>query len=112
MAHVQKKRKYEREFCPHCNKEVSKSTWYLHYNQFFNQATGLWKRDTGGDEIRHIHPSFKFSPSSTESSDDNSVDEFCFEQFSDMDNEPPPIVRSHPVVMRIHVIMFKCSTLY
>ena len=45
MAHQDKKRKYEREYCPHCNEQVSKSTWYLHYGQFFNRTTGVWENE-------------------------------------------------------------------
>ena len=37
-----KKRKYSKLYCPHCDKEVSKSTWYKHYSRFFNATTNQW----------------------------------------------------------------------
>ncbi len=52
MAHVSKKRKYEREYC---NKEVSK---YLHYSQFFNPTTKLWEQEKEsalGSSLQALH---------------------------------------------------------
>ena len=37
-----KKRKI---YCNHCEKEVSKSTWYCHYAEFFDSVTGEWKTE-------------------------------------------------------------------
>lgn len=30
-------------FCPHCEKEVSMSTWYDHYNKFYDNSSKTWQ---------------------------------------------------------------------
>ena len=56
-------------YCPHCNKDVSKSTWYLHHNQFFDPVTKSWRRDvnTGGGQKEEYD--FDFGPESSASED-------------------------------------------
>ena len=39
-----KKHKYSKLYCPHCNKEVLKSTWYTHHSRFFNPTTKPWDK--------------------------------------------------------------------
>jgi len=36
-------RKFNTVYCPHCKKEVSKSTWYVHYNNFYDKSAKSWK---------------------------------------------------------------------
>ena len=36
-------RKFSNLYCPHCKKEVSKSTWYVHYNNFYDKSTRSWE---------------------------------------------------------------------
>ena len=38
-------RKFCNVYCPHCKKEVSKSTWYVHYNDnyFYDKSAKSWK---------------------------------------------------------------------
>ena len=36
-------RKFSNLYCPHCRKEVSKSTWYVHYNDFYDKSTRSWE---------------------------------------------------------------------
>ena len=38
-------------YCPHCKKEVSKSTWYVHYNNFYDKKTDSWQSATS--EVTH-----------------------------------------------------------
>ena len=38
-----KTRKYQAIFC-HCDCNVSKSTWYAHHREFFDKASGIWKK--------------------------------------------------------------------
>ena len=39
-------RKFSDVYCPHCKKEVSKSTWYVHYNNFYDKKTNSWQSGT------------------------------------------------------------------
>ena len=32
------------QFCPHCERRVSKSTWYRHYSMYYNQVTATWEK--------------------------------------------------------------------
>ena len=41
-----KRRKFDKVFCPHCNKTVSKSTWYLHYSKYYIKSTKTWQVDS------------------------------------------------------------------
>ena len=64
-----KKRKYERLHCEHCNQGVSKSTWYVHYNKFFDFVTGKWKKE--GTTEQPQRPDFNFHLESSGSSDES-----------------------------------------
>lgn len=39
-----KRHKYSKQYCPHWDKEVSKSTWYDHYARFFNTTNKKWDK--------------------------------------------------------------------
>lgn len=39
-----KQRSYKSIYCPLCEKEVSKSTWYSHYSQFFDSRSKVWSK--------------------------------------------------------------------
>lgn len=65
-----KTRKYEAIFCPHCDRNVSKSTWYAHHRDFFDKASGVWKKVT----IQRRR-NFSFA----EEEHDSSSDEVCSE---------------------------------
>lgn len=56
-------RKYRKLFCPHCNKSVSKSTWYSHYSEFFDQARNEWH--SCGHQDRQVDD-FNFESSDSE----------------------------------------------
>ena len=30
-------------YCPHCRRDVAKSTWYLHHSQFFDTNSNKWQ---------------------------------------------------------------------
>ena len=45
MEPMPKKRKYGKLYCPHCELEVSKSTWYVHHSHFYDQVTKTWLKD-------------------------------------------------------------------
>ena len=40
---MEKQRKYRKLYCPHCERSVSKSTWYCHYNQFYDCDDERWE---------------------------------------------------------------------
>ena len=48
-------RKYK-IFCPHCDRDVSKSTWYSHYGQFYNNRKKKWTKF----EDQHSEEAFDF----------------------------------------------------
>ena len=56
--------RYEKLHCEHCDKEVSKSTWYIHYDNSFDARSGTWNKEM---ETPCQRPDFKF-----ESSEDSS----------------------------------------
>ena len=66
-----KARKYEAIFCPHCDRNVSKSTWYAHHRDFFDKASGIWKK-----VIIQQRKNFSFAE---EEEDGSSSDEACNE---------------------------------
>ena len=64
-----KKRKYERLHCHHCNREVSKSTWYKHYEKCFDSVSGKWRTEEISCTSQQLQrPDFNFD---RESSDDS-----------------------------------------
>ena len=72
MSEPQEKKR--KSYCCHCDKEVSKSTWYLHYNQYFDQVTGEWKRSAPPQPS-----SFKFSEDSSPEPEGDFHDNFLFD---------------------------------
>ena len=60
-----KKRKYSKQYCFHCRNQVSKSTWYRHYNQFYDPVNDKW-------EVSQYEQPFKFDSSSDENSEGDS----------------------------------------
>lgn len=47
-----KRCKFDKVFCPHCSRAVSKSTcnWYLHYSKYYIKSTKTWQVDFDFDE--------------------------------------------------------------
>ena len=41
-----KKRTRDSIFCDHCNRVVSKSTFYRHYEQFYDHLSNTWQQST------------------------------------------------------------------
>ena len=39
-----KRRKFNKLCFPHCEQEVSKSTWYVHRSQFYDEVRKTWRR--------------------------------------------------------------------
>lgn len=76
MAHREKKRKYERGYCPHCDREVSKSTWYLHYSQYFDRVSGEWRKEAG---VPRREPNFNFAEESSSDPEEDTVSDFPFD---------------------------------
>ena len=44
MIMSSKQRVYGKIFCPHCNRDVSKSTWYSHYGKYFDSSSNTWTK--------------------------------------------------------------------
>ena len=65
-ATVKKRRLYEKLHCPHCEESVSKSTWYIHYSQFFNPSTGQWEK-----KVKCEKPGFNFGDTERSSGSDS-----------------------------------------
>ena len=77
---MSQKRSFNRLFCVHCDKEVSKSTYYLHYSKFYNKSTCVWKKQRLTDR-----PDFNFSDteSSDVSEDEGDPSDFAFHMDDD-----------------------------
>ena len=67
MADLALKSASLRDFiCHHCNQKVSKSTWYVHYNKFFDSVSGTWRtEDSSVQQLQR--PDFNFEHDSSES---------------------------------------------
>ena len=39
-------RRFSRLFCPHCKCKVSKSTYYSHYERFYNPRSKEWEQES------------------------------------------------------------------
>lgn len=82
------KRKYSKIHCPHCNKEVSKSSWYNHYNQYYDKSSCTWH--TEGEYSKTS--SFNFGSSSEESGGDyNNAYGPVGEDFLDFESTPDTV---------------------
>lgn len=105
-----KPRKFDQVFCPHCNKAVSKSTWYLHYNNFYTKSTKTWKVDGSqckpnkdfdfNEETNSIDIDCQVEDFPTVYHDELSGDESNFE-FSDNDID----------VSKMHLLCCSCNCL-
>ena len=74
-----KRRKYEKLHCQHCNRAVSISTWYIHYEKYFDSVSGKWREDSTANP-GSLRPDFNFDQDSESSECENEVDdEFSFE---------------------------------
>lgn len=40
-----KRRKFNKLYCQRCEQEVSKSTWYVHHNQYYDKVRKTWRKD-------------------------------------------------------------------
>ena len=86
MAHVPKKRKYFKQYCPHCDQEVAQSTWYLHYSQCFDPGTSTWEKDSR-KPCETLHFNFDSGSSGYEESDKYVQSGLSNFSFDDMDLE-------------------------
>lgn len=77
MEPCTKRRKYALWHCPHCRKNVSKSTWYRHYAEFYNAETESWKEED-------INPDSDFNFSESSDNDEVVYSQECNEH--DMDH--------------------------
>ncbi len=48
-----RKRRWKNLFCPHCDQEVSKTTFYRHKRSYYDSRAKRWT--TGGDLNREVH---------------------------------------------------------
>ena len=78
-----KRRKYEKLHCEHCGRDVSKSTWYMHYESFFDSASGTWTKESAGPR-----PDFKFESSGDSSESERDSDRYFSFQSDHEDTEP------------------------
>lgn len=88
MDCLKKQRNYKNIYCPHCNKEVSKSTWYLHHSQYYNQRRKTWEK--ANDSIQDISADFNFGPESPDRPD-------VYEDVAFDDEELEPNFEQQPV---------------
>ena len=82
-------------YCAHCNKEVSNSTWYRHYAEYYNPSSRTWEQRKSGAMTTSMHTDFNFDTSGSEAdskadqntspgpvpyefTDDETVRLFCF----------------------------------
>lgn len=79
-------RKYKKIYCFHCDKEVSKSTWYTHYGQYYDPRAGTWKKSTSTSES-YVSADFNFD---SDSETDDGVDYDSMDHGMDYDATIPP----------------------
>lgn len=58
-------RKYQKLYCPHCDRSVSKSTWYTHHALYYDSGKKEWLID----HSTTLNDDFDFGNSQTDSSD-------------------------------------------
>ena len=51
----------KRLYCPHCDANISKSTWYRHYNQYYDPTSDRWETAT-----KNLEADFQFDTDSDE----------------------------------------------
>ena len=66
-----KKRSLGRLHREHCNREVSKSMWYVHYKEYFDSTSGKWKRESSSPPV--WCPDFNFAQESSDEAEDDEL---------------------------------------
>ena len=54
-------RRFSRIFCPHCQCKVSKSTYYSHYELYYDARSKKWQQDTVESTGETADKDFDFS---------------------------------------------------
>lgn len=62
------KRSRREKFCPHCEKHVSKSTYYDHAALYFDKDSKTWTRECPSDTSHQCSSSASFKPAIDEDS--------------------------------------------
>ena len=87
-----KKHKFLKELCPHCDTYVSKSTWYRHYSEFYDKSSDTWIRcernksanfvfdgnESNSDDVHNADPSLTSSTSDVTGFNFGETDMVCF----------------------------------
>lgn len=60
------KRKFSKKHCPHFNSYLSKSTWYCHYHEFYNQSFDLWVHCEHGESLDFVFDDSSLDESTNE----------------------------------------------
>ncbi len=102
MECQRKQRKYRKLYCPHCDKSVSKSTWYAHYNEFFDQVENNWKTVIK----KHNDSDFNFG---SDSNEDPWLDTDGVDWWTDSDQEPHHEQDNEVVYCNVLAIMSQTS---
>lgn len=79
-----KRRKFAKPFCPHCGLNVSKSTFYRHFNEFYNKSTDTWTKNQPSEGTS---AAFVFSSSSDCDSGESATETHYEEQEEDVDEQ-------------------------
>lgn len=82
----------KRLYCPHCDSNIAKSTWYRHYSQYYNPATDAWKTSN-----KSLEADFQFDTSS----DEGENIELPTENFTDFNDTIEMVFTSSIVRTRI-----------
>ena len=95
-----KKRKYKRLHCHHCNREVSKSTCYSHYEQYFDSVSGEWRTEEVSCTSQQLRrPDFNFDQESRDDTlelESEYDDAFSFpEVFTDFSKDKQHYLQGH-----------------
>ena len=90
MSSAPKARKYDTIFCPHCDRDVAKSTWYLHHRKFFNKTRGEWEKEVN---VPCQRPNFNFDEnresdtSSSENDGNDNISDHSFMEDVDLQSD-------------------------
>lgn len=85
----------KRLYCPHCDLNIAKSTWYHHYSQYYNPATDVWKTAN-----KSLESDFQFDTSSDEG-DENIV--LPTENFTDFNDDTTEMVFTTRYIVCIRI---------
>ena len=66
--------------CPHCDRDVSKSTWYSHHHDFFDQSKGEWQKVTSYSQQQRSCFNFSEEESTGSCDDCSDTAEFPFSE--------------------------------